>query len=147
MGSKVMLRYNAWHIPEGMQENNCYDPVVPDEKKEILAKAGHGGSDYYVADTFATCIREGIQPEFDVYFAVTLSAVAILAHRSILNGGIPYDIPDFRREEDRVKYENDYATPFWSHDGKAPTLPCSSHPDFVNEGEAFENYLKLVEDK
>ena len=72
-------------------------------------------------------MREGKRPEFDEYFATNMASVAILAHRSILAGGQPFDVPDFRREEDRVKYENDRETPFYGSDGSQPTIPCSSH--------------------
>jgi hypothetical protein len=43
---------------------------------------------------------------------------------------VPYDIPDFTKEEDRKQYENDRATPFFGADGSKPTLPCCSHPEF-----------------
>ena len=44
---------------------------------------------------------------------------------------MPYDIPDFHLEEERVKYENDYLSPFYGKDGSEPTLPCCSHPDYA----------------
>ena len=59
-----------------------------------------------------------------------MSAVGILAHRSLLERGVPYDVPDFRKEEDRIKWENDTLYPFYGMDGSEPTLPCSSHPEF-----------------
>ncbi len=40
-----------------------------------------------------------------------MSSVAILAHRSMLEGGVPYDIPDFTREAGRRLYENDRLPP------------------------------------
>ena len=60
-----------------------------------------------------------------------MSSVAILGHRSMLEGGAPYDIPDFRKEEERVKYENDRATPFYGTDGSAPSIPCCSKNDYA----------------
>jgi hypothetical protein len=50
---------------------------------------------------------------------------------SMLEGGAPYDIPDFRKEEERVKYENDRATPFYGTDGSAPSIPCCSKNDYA----------------
>ena len=72
-----------------------------------------------------------------------MSSVGILAHRSMLENGQPYDIPDFRKEEDRVKYENDHLTPFWSGD-QAPTIACCSVPDFKPEAQQYQNYLELT---
>lgn len=36
-----------------------------------------------------------------------MSSVAILGHRSMLEGGKPFDIPDFKNESDCNLYEND----------------------------------------
>ena len=131
MGEQVMLRYNEWDIPEGMQEINLYTPAWNDPDEEIIKASGHGGGDYLTARYFLDCIREGHQPEhpFDIHSAVNMSSVAILAHRSMLDGGMPYDIPDFHLEEERAKWENDRLTPFYGSDGSAPTLPCCSHTD------------------
>ena len=127
MGEKVMLRYNEWTKPDGMNEINLYEPDWQDKDKVLIEKTGHGGGDYLVVRTFVECIKEGKKTDFDVYFATTMASVGILAHRSVLSGGQPYDVPDFRREEDRVKYENDRETPFYGSDGSEPTIPCSSH--------------------
>ena len=143
-GGKVMLRYNSWDVPEGMQEDNYYMPQLNDADKELIEKAGHGGGDFYVIREFFDCIREGRKPEFDVYFATTLASVGILAHRSLLEKGAPYDIPDFHKEEDRKKYENDYLTPFYGSDGSEPTLPCCSKPDYLPAPEEVEKYQKIL---
>ena len=45
---------------------------------------------------------------------------------------MPYDIPDFRREEDRVKWENDHISPFPNERGEAD-IPCSSIPHTPTE--------------
>ena len=75
-----------------------------------------------------------------------MASVAILAHRSTLEGGKPYDIPDFRKEEDRKKYENDTLSPFWGTDGTAPTIPSSVMPDYHTLTEAgCARYDALVE--
>lgn len=144
MDEKIMLRYNAWQIPEGMQEVNCYDPEQSAEDAALAENAGHGGSDFFVAREFLDCIRTGKKPIFDVHFATTMASVAILAHRSILNGNQPYDIPDFKKEEDRVKYENDHATPIPFSDGTMPDIPCNSRPCTPSELQK-ENYRKAIE--
>ena len=144
-GNKVMLNYDKWNVPKGMEEHNYYKPEFPDEDKPLLEKAGHGGSDFYVFREFISCISENRRPEFDEYFATTMASVGILAHRSILNGNQPYDIPDFRRAEDRLKYENDELTPFYGVNGEAPTLPCCSEIDYKPSAEklaAYESALK-----
>lgn len=132
MGEKVILRYNHWQIPEGAEEISCYDPGWNDPDEEFIKTSGHGGGDYLTARMFLDCIREGHQPEhpFDIYSAVAMSSVAILGHRAILEGGITFDIPDFRNEEDVKKYENDRLTPFIGSDGSQPNIPCCSRPEY-----------------
>lgn len=148
MGNKLMLRYNAWSKPEGMEEKNLIELKWEDEdaEAEVIKKTGHGGADYIIVRHFLNLIREGRRPEipYDVYSATTMASVSILSHRSMLEGGTPYDIPDFRREEDRVKYENDRLSPFTLADGTPPTLPCCSHPDYRPTDEQLAKYRALI---
>ncbi len=148
MGEKVMLRYSDWAIPEGREEVNLYDPEWNDKDEEFIENSGHGGGDYIVARMFLDCIREGRQPEhpYDIYSAVAMSSVAILAHRSVLNGGAAYDIPDFRLEECRKEYENDRQTPFYGSDGSEPNIPCCSFVDYKPTDEQLKNYYEALED-
>lgn len=146
MGEKIMLRYNHWSIPEGREEVNLYEPEWNDSDEEFINKAGHGGGDYIVSRMFLDCIREGRQPEhpYDIHSAVTMASVAILAHRSILNGGIPYDVPDFRIEECRREYENDRHTPFYGTDGSKPDIPCCSDTAYKPDEEQLRKYRESL---
>jgi len=146
MDGKVMLRYNHWSIPEGREEVNLYDPEWNDSDEEFINNAGHGGGDYIVSRMFLECIREGREPEhpYDIHSAVTMASVAILAHRSILNGGVPYDIPDFHIEECRKEYENDRQTPFYGSDGSAPNIPCCSYTDYKPTEEQLRKYNEML---
>ncbi len=146
MGSKVMLRYNDWSKPEGANEVELYEPKWNDKDEDLIVKSGHGGGDYITARMFVECIREGKQPEhpFDIYSAVNMSSVAILAHRSMLEGGMPYDIPDFREEKWCKMYENDRLTPFYGTDGSEPNIPCCSVTDFKPTEIQLQKYRELL---
>ena len=146
MGDKVMLRYNDWDIPEGMEAVNLYEPKWNDGEEDKIEGSGHGGGDYIVARMFIDCIKEGRQPEhpYDIHSAVAMASTAILAHRSILNGGIPYDIPDFRLEECRKQYENDRQTPFCGTDGSRPNIPCCSNPDYSPTEEQISKMQEIL---
>lgn len=144
MNGKVMLRYNAWDIPAGEKECSLYEPCWQDEDADLAVSAGHEGSDFFVMRNFLRCIKTGEKPDFDVYFATTMASVAILAHRSILEGGKPFPIPDFHKQEDRKQYENDTLTPFYGSDGSKPTLPCCSHPDYKPDDSQLERYHKIL---
>ena len=148
MDDKILLRYNDWEVPEGMQEVNFYEPEWDKEaNQERLRVSGHGGGDLLTVRIFADCIRAKKQPPhpFDVYSAVNMSSVAILSHRSMLDGGIPYDIPDFKNEEARKQYENDRHTPFYGTDGTKPDIPCCSKTDYAPSKEQMDMKTKLLE--
>ena len=127
---KVMLRYNSWQIPEGKEEVNFYTPDFSDEDSELIRNAGHGGGDFFVIKEFFDCIRNSVSHQFDVHFAVSMASVAILSHRSIMEGSKPFDIPDFRNKENRDKFRNDTHSPFWYSDGTPPSYPCCSDADY-----------------
>lgn len=148
MGNKVMLRYNDWTKPADMEEINLYEPQWNDKDEDLIKTSGHGGADYLTARMFVECIRENKQPEhpFDIYSAVAMSSTAILSHRSMLEGGAPYDIPDFRDEAWCEKYKDDRLSPFHSN-GNEPNIPCCSHTDFAPTEKQVELYKKLVLDK
>lgn len=137
---KVMLRYNSWQIPEGKEEVNFYEPDLSDEDSEQIHNAGHGGGDFLVIKAFFESIRSGKPHQFDVRFATAMASVAILSHRSIMEGSAPYDIPDFRNEADREKYRNDTLSPFWLSDGTPPSYPCCSDPSYLPSEEQLANY-------
>ena len=144
----VQLSYNSWEIPEGAERITKYTPEWQDKDAELIKKSGHDGADFFVFRHFFDCIRNNRQPKyFDVYSATMMAAVGILGHRSMLEYGVPYDIPDFRKEEERAQWENDYLTPFYGSDGSEPTLECSTVDDQRNTLEAmeqFEAYLAEV---
>ena len=143
---QVSLRYNPWSLPADKEVSRTYLPEWNDKDENLIKKTDHGGGDFITARMFVECIKENKQPEhpFDIHSAVTMSSVAILGHRSVLDGGKPYDIPDFHEEKWLKMYENDRLTPFLAADGSAPTLPCSSHPDFEPSEEQLRRYRELI---
>lgn len=149
MGDKVMLRYNAWNKPEGTNEVTLYDPEWNDKDEALIRQSSHDGADVITARMFVECIKENKQPEFpfDLHSAIAMSSVAILGHRSMLEGGMPYDIPDFTNEDDIKKYENDRLSPFVMTDGSLPTIPCCSHPDHKPTDKQLQLFKKLVMDE
>ncbi len=84
-------------------------PVAPklDSLGELAAKTGHGGGDFWVLYYFARQIFTGEQAPFDIYSACDVTIPGILAARSSMEGGRPYDVPDFRKKEQREPWRND----------------------------------------
>ncbi|MBC8142885.1 MAG: Gfo/Idh/MocA family oxidoreductase [Armatimonadetes bacterium] len=60
-------------------------------------KAGHGGGDYYTAREFARAIQTGTPPTMDVYDALEWTATGLLSQQSIVAGGVPVAVPDYRK--------------------------------------------------
>jgi hypothetical protein len=73
-----------------------------------------------------------------------MANVAILAHRSILNNGATYDVPDFRNEDARKEYENDRLSPFVYSDGTRPSIPCCSKTDYSPTEEQIEKLKRVL---
>ncbi len=147
MDDKVMLRYNGWDIPEGKEEINCYTPSWNDKDEEKIKESGHGGSDYLTARYFISCVKQGVQPEhpFDIYSAVNMSSVAILAQRSVLSGGMSFDIPDLTKPKWIKMYKDDNLSPFWNGDNP-PTIPCCSNPKYKPTKKQINLKKKLLKD-
>lgn len=143
MGEQVMLRYNKWETPEGEESEKLYLPDWNDKDKELIEKTGHGGGDFLVVREFIDCIKENRKPEFDVYFATAMASVAILAHRSVVEGGTVYEVPDFRREEDRKLWENDRIAPFATPTG-GKDIQCCEDPSYAPSEENMRLFKKLV---
>ncbi len=137
---QIRVQYNGWQIPDGEQEVGTYPArwYEEEELNSLPGNAGHGGGDYWVAYHFTKYVNEDIEPFFNVYRSVAMSATAVLALRSSQNGGMEYKIPDFTKEEERVLWENDHDSPFPDENGTA-SMPCCSHPDYMPTEEDFAN--------
>jgi len=104
----------VWHESYNKGEQPTLRTYAPDwpEYADLAAKAGHGGGDFWTLFYFGKAIRENTQPWLNCYRACAMSAIGILAWKSVVNGGVSYDMPQWDNEEDRKKYENDNWTPF-----------------------------------
>ncbi|MBO4265292.1 MAG: Gfo/Idh/MocA family oxidoreductase [Clostridia bacterium] len=145
-GDSVCLQYNPWEIPEGKFERQTYVPniVGADHPAAVVRDAGHGGGDYWVMKQFKEYCEGKTQPYFDVYRSVQMSAIAILAWRSVLEGGTTKDIPDFKDKAVRELYRNDTLSPFPKAD-HTTDIPCSKqeyHPTEEDMEEARKTWKK-----
>lgn len=124
----VRYAYNPWSKPEDSEQTKIYD-ARPEVVSESESAAGHGGSDYRISAAFVDYLKDRMVPFFDVYRSAALSAVGILAWRSVLEDGKGFRIPDFTDKEDRESVADDFLTPFPNfEDGSGITLPCTSKP-------------------
>ena len=109
IGDVSKLYINLDHF-EG---ENAWRPELTTPRDNLTKKAesfGHGGSDYYTMYEFVEKLRGKKDADvIDVYEALDMFLPGLFAYRSVLCGGIPVEIPDFRNKHEREKYRNDHA--------------------------------------
>jgi hypothetical protein len=67
------------------------------EKGAEAENRGHGGMDYMLVYRVIQCMREGLEPDLDVYDAASWSVPAALSETSVAQGSTPVKFPDFTR--------------------------------------------------
>lgn len=89
-------------------KKETYKPVH--EQADKLEGFGHGGSDFYSMYYFAEKILGNENADtIDVYEALDMFLPGVFAFRSVLDGGIPKEIPNLRDKAEREKWRNDTA--------------------------------------
>ena len=81
-----------------------YEHKLWKELGKVAEDRGHGGMDYLMLYRLVQCMREGLEPDIDVYDAASWSAVVQLSEQSVSQGSAPVKFPDFTR--DRWKLRN-----------------------------------------
>ena len=84
------------------------EPQWPEGFGELAEKTGHGGGDFWVLYFFARQIRDGTPGPFDIYAAADCTSTGVLAYRSAMEGGKPYDVPNFRDVSQRDLWRDDH---------------------------------------
>jgi predicted dehydrogenase len=136
------VRHEPWDLREGEAEDRTYTPDFPPEHAAMAKQAAHGGGDYFTSLHFAQAIRTGRQPFFDVYRGLDMSLVGIQAYRSALADGAPFEVPDFRIEDVRCRYENDHWSPF--PEDRAPGQPLPSIRGGITPSHEAVDYARRV---
>ncbi|MCC6730980.1 MAG: Gfo/Idh/MocA family oxidoreductase [Chthonomonadales bacterium] len=123
-GNTDMLRvlHEPWDLRPGDSRERIYLPEFP-VRADLAERAGHGGGDFFTSHYFAEAIRTGEAPYLDVYRGLDMTLVGIQAWRSCLAGGAPFEVPDFRSEETRRRYEADAWSPFPEDRGPGQPWP------------------------
>lgn len=93
---------------EGQNINEPEERSTSDEFSRLAAPSGHGGSDWYVMHNVVETVRGRDNMDIiDVYEAMDMFLPGMFAYRSVLQGGIPLDVPNLRNPEEREKWRND----------------------------------------
>lgn len=105
----VRVKKETWDRDPSEPEERIYLPELPPEQRRDTG-VGHAGADLSLLRDFATAIREGRKPYFDVYRGIAMSLVGILAYRSALDGQT-LTIPDFANDAERLSHADDDWSP------------------------------------
>lgn len=136
---------NAGHIDtiytyiddySGEYGENKLKTYKPSRAEDDLANGfGHGNSDFYTMHHFVKKIKGDKDADIvDVYEALDMFLPGMFAYRSILNGGLPVDIPNLRDKAERDKWRSDVACtdPKVAGDQLLPTR-LGGTPEFAPE--------------
>jgi hypothetical protein len=147
-GSYTRL-YAEYDPFEGDYKNPKREDVVPVIENEASKAFGHGGSDFFSAWNFVEKINGNPAADtIDIYMALDMCMCGIFAYRSILAGGIPMEVPNFRDKAVREKYRNDRKSVFADPDSPdympSNNQGITSYPDeiYAEQKRLFEEDLK-----
>ena len=73
----------------------------------LAEKAGHNGGDFWMLYHFADTFYNGAPLFWNIYAACDVTLAGIMAVKSEKSGGVPVEVPDFRKKEVRDRYRAD----------------------------------------
>ncbi len=93
---------------EGDNKNAPEKVSTSDHLTRLAEMTGHGGADYYVMHHICESLRGNENADvIDLYEALDMFLPGMFAYFSVLEGGIPMEVPDLRNPEEREKWRND----------------------------------------
>jgi hypothetical protein len=128
-GDKNRLRVwkEPWEKRKSEPREVVYLPDFP-HHHDAAVQTGHSGGDFFTSYSFSEAIRKHEQPYLDVFRAVDMSIVGILAWKSALEDSMPIEVPDFRKKSVQKKYAGED----WSPD---PTRNKPGQPPISLQGD------------
>ena len=90
------------------EKDRVIDYYPERDMDKIADDFGHGNSDFYSMYNFVRKIQGYSDADtIDVYEALDMFLPGLFAYFSVLDGGIPKEIPNLRDKSQRDKYRND----------------------------------------
>jgi len=92
---KKSPRNDVWENARDWREK--YDHPLWKKYGSKAEGAGHGGMDFFVFNAFIESVKRKVAPPIDVYDSMTMSVITPLSEKSIREGNMPQDFPDFTK--------------------------------------------------
>ena len=125
-GHIYKIYVNADEFEEGYDTAKLESYKPSRELEDKVEGFGHGGSDFYCMYNFVEKVLGNQDADtIDVYEALDMFLPGMFAYRSVLEGGIPKEIPNLRDKEVRDLWRNDTACTDPKVAGEM-LLPCFS---------------------
>ena len=140
---KLYVNADSYVGEYGDTKVDAYDPKREFDDENYIR--GHGGADFYSMYYFIEKVRGNKDADIiDVYEAMDMFLPGMFAHRSLLNGGIPMEIPNLRDKAQRDKWRNDTTciSPQVAGDMLVP-IYSKGNPDIPDE--IYDNLRKKWE--
>ena len=133
---RIYVNCDEFQGAYGEENVETYEPV-----QDLAGETqgfGHGGSDFYTMYNFAEKIKGNPKADtIDVYEALDMFLPGLFAHFSVLDGGVPKEIPNLRDKAVRDLWRNNTACtdPKAAGDMLLPTMKTGTPdiPDSVYE--------------
>lgn len=117
-GKKASIESDRWGhtvervnlYNEGELSQTSYQPKPIEDSSLAKEMTGHGGGDFYTMYYFVRKIlgyKDGFENSIDIYEALDMFLPGLMAYKSIMNGNVRIEIPNFRNKADREKWRND----------------------------------------
>ncbi len=115
-GSITVYRYDKEFRYDITRESVPYTPFLHRPKKDhgSISNSDLTGFAYFIAKILGDPLGETYS--IDVYQALDMALPGLLAYRSIVDHGMPYEVPDLRDPAVRDRYRNDR----WCTDPRTP---------------------------
>lgn len=141
---QVMVYREGEEVCKG--ETEIYAPDLSRFSEIFQSGRGHGGSDFFPTHYFIEKIlgrEEGQHYSLDVYQAVDMGIVGILAYRSALAGGQPMDVPNLRNPEERDAWRGDNRCTNPKVASGDDLLPCAPEGNIEYSPETYERVRQM----
>jgi hypothetical protein len=136
VGKSLQLRLGGSGGSPKMEVTPSWDALG-----DQAAQTGHGGGDFWVLYYFARQILTGEMAPFNIYAASDVTIPGILALRSAVEGGTPYDVPDFRDPAQRDRHRDDG----WAQEPYDVTAVFPADADYTITGQFSTVMSQLID--